>query len=162
MTSLSEQALAASGKPAGAIRFKVKQRITFPQLKLEPGVAYPVLIKAPIFEGKPVRASSLKENTDKPADDNKAENPPHLARITSLTDGKDYEIVCPAVLVAELEDNFPDHSYVDRAFQITLLGKKAGKRYHTIDLVELEIEADGEDDGLPRHEAAPKSGKGKK
>jgi hypothetical protein len=131
------------------MKFKVAKKVTHQQIKLEPGVEYAFRLESAIYLGKEnTRKPDIRElKHGEPAAEK--QTPPHLLHVVQLDTGEEGVIVCPSVLVSELEENYPestegagDWDYVGRYFQITILGKKAGKRYHTVSITELLVDED--------------------
>lgn len=77
-----------------------------------------------IYIGKPVQNSAIKQ-------------PAELAPIES-TEGEERLLVVNAVLKKELDENYPDNSYVGRWFAITKHRKRPGKKYNNFSIMELE------------------------
>lgn len=122
-----------------AIKFRVLKQITLPLIKL--GINEEFFLR---FDGEIFRA---KENTKGPVGaDGKMKQPPFIAHVTHLESGAKGQIIVPTVLKADLEDAYPEGSYVKRSFLIVNKGKKAGKEYNTFELAEIETDGETEDD----------------
>lgn len=113
------------------VGFRVKRRVTVPVLKLEPGTELAVRVLSGVTESTP----------------NEEGKTVKLLRVALFgeTDNREYQIVLGAVLLAQLEDNFPNESYVGKDL---LIEKSAGKRgggggkegYYTYSIAEIEAE----------------------
>jgi len=109
--------------------YKSVRKVTKSFLRLEVDVDRFVRIDGEIYEGKKL---SKKEGKD-------AMEPAHICDITDLTTGEIAQLMLPSVLLSVLNEEYPEHSYVGRAFKITKRAKKEGRRYFPVDVEEIEI-----------------------
>lgn len=109
--------------------FKVKRVVTAPLLQQKPGTTVYVQFLAAFFLAKEVKGDTKKE-------------PPHIGRVRNLLDpdpNAEYDYIIPAVLRAEMDENFPEAGYVGKKFQVQKSPEPvAGKRYHAFSVIELE------------------------
>lgn len=110
-------------KPLDLGAFKVKKIITRPVLKLI--VDKPVAFRVESL----METGKVTEGDKKPAD---------VFFVTDMVTGRECTVVVPAVLKAEIEDNYADGSYVGKYFGVCKREKIEGKRYHNYDIVELD------------------------
>jgi hypothetical protein len=126
VAKISEQASVkplTEAQPLDLGQFAVKKVITRPVLKLVVDKPVAFRVDTPLEVGKVV------EGDKKPAD---------VFFVTNIVNGQECTVVVPAVLKAELEENYPDNSYVGKYFGIVKREKVEGKRYHNYDIVELD------------------------
>lgn len=130
--------------------FKVKRRVVEQLIKLKEETEYTFLLRGEIYKAKDV-ARTRKESEPK--------DPPYLCSVTDMTTGEEGVIIVPTVLRSELEDFYPDSTYIGRVFQICK-HKIEGKRYSTWDIAEMEPdEGEGEDVSAVEAKAKPKGKK---
>jgi len=105
---------------------RIKNKLTFPQLKIKEGE--PVFIKCTglIYTGKEVPDSDMEA--------------PQLMRCIDLTSGEECEIVVGKILEDILTDL--DGGYVDKCFQIKQLPSPEGKRWRPYEVAEIESPTD--------------------
>lgn len=112
-------------------KVKVKKLVTIPVLKLLPDTPVFVQVTGAIYQGKELKKGG--EENLKPAD---------LMNVKDLTTGEDMQIVCGEVLKSTLRDEYPNDSYVGKAFRI-IKGKKkdkeGGRGYFTYSIAEIEL-----------------------
>lgn len=134
-----------------APQFKIKSHVTVPLLKTEDGKQYFVKITKAIhraitnesenkkYENAMARFNALTEEEQKSVDRPQAPNPPELCQVVNLMTGEINQMIVGAVLKSELEREYPNASYVGKAFQIQK-AKVQGKRYSAYQIAELELE----------------------
>ena len=112
-------------------KFKVKKAVTLPTLKLVDDIVYAVKFDGPltVAPNKTEAGSARADGTRMP--------PPVVANVINLQNGMLCRIVAKAVLKNELEENYPDQSYVGKSFAMRFM-KIEGKRYKGVELAELE------------------------
>jgi hypothetical protein len=102
-----------------------------PTLKLMPDVPAYVKITEKIFEGK---TQPVKEGeTPKKA--------PWIFNVINLETGEVCQMVAGTVVQREIQDNYSEHSYVNKGFMI-IKGKKKGsgdRGYFTYEIAEIEL-----------------------
>ena len=106
--------------------FKLKKVITVPQLKFGAvGSALHVEFVSVFSESKVA---------PKPG-----EKPAIVADVINLDDERQYKLIVPAVVMKNLEDNYPSGDYVGKRFYLEKLGKrKADQRYIDYGIAEIE------------------------
>ena len=111
---------------------KIVQHVTVPQLKLEEEKTVCVRITKEMWVAPRTEVDEANANME----------PPTLIEGINLDDPKrgTVHVVAGAVLVSEIEERYPDGTYVGRAFEITMHAKKAGKKYRTYSGAEVEAE----------------------
>lgn len=109
-------------------RFSVKKHVTLPTLN--PGVDQPYVLR---FD------EAIRQSTYVDPDPKKAkEKPADIASVTDMETGAIYQLLVPAVLKANLEEQYPDGAYVGLMFAVMKLPKRPGKRYFDWNIVEVE------------------------
>lgn len=111
---------------------KIVRHVTMPTLKLVPGTPAYVKITEPIFEGK---ASKKKEG------ETEDKKPPKILNVINLETGEAMQLVCGAVVVSEILENYPDDKYVSKCFMIEKGSKVdagGGRGYFTYKISEIE------------------------
>lgn len=64
--------------------------------------------------------------------------PPTIIIGEDLDNGREpIQVIAGAVLVSEIEQAYPEQTYLGKAFELTRHPKKAGKKYHTFSVVEV-------------------------
>lgn len=66
---------------------------------------------------------------------------PDLITVRDAQDGNEKELLVGQVLRSTLTENYPDDSYVGKSFACTQGPVPAGKRYKTMTVNEVEVEA---------------------
>lgn len=109
-------------------QFKRARRLTLPNFKLIENTPLRVRFESVMVVGKRIDGD---EADRKPAT---------IANVTNLDTGELGQIVCPRLLVSELNETFPQDTYVGKSFEIVKGEKKKGKNntYNTMDIFELE------------------------
>jgi len=110
---------------------KVIKQVTMPNLKLEPGVPVYVKVTDPIYDGKERKAKEGEEQ----------QKPPKIINVINLETGEANTLVCGAVVVSELDENYEGNSYVGKCFMIEKGKKKegaGGRGYFTYSIAEIE------------------------
>ncbi len=111
------------GVPEG---FKLKRVITVPSLTLKE-LNRPYYLKF----NSDFRVSKVKSKDGEP--------PATICDVTDLETGQAFILLAPAVVLKNLQDEFPDGGFVGKLFCIQNLGKrKAGQRYVDFGIAELE------------------------
>jgi len=110
---------------------KVIKRLIIPLLKMVKGETIEVKLMGAIYTGKPQK--DAKEG-DKPAD---------LCNVVNLDTGEEMQIIVPAVLKSNLEEQYPKQGYVDKCFAITKGEQKdskagGGRKYSEFTILEIE------------------------
>jgi len=127
---------------ASGLKFAIKKRVKETVIKIELDTEYLFKIEGAIYKAKEATG------TRKTAEDAKQE-PPHLMSVSLLDEeGARGVVVVPHVLRTELEDAYPDQSYVGKMFQV-IKHKIEGKRYNDFEI--NEIETDGELEASDEH-----------
>lgn len=102
--------------------YKIVRKVVVPQLKL--------CVDEPVF----ILADSVLYAGKKLEDD---KDPATLMNVINLSTGEQALIVVPTVLASILREEFEGDSYVGKMFRI-VLRKVEGKKYHQVELDELE------------------------
>lgn len=112
--------------------FRVAKQITMPVLKMEIDKLYALKITDAL------RVSTYKgEKDEKPAD---------ICGVIDMTTGALHTFLVPAVVKKNIEDNYPDNSYIGKVFAVQKLPKRPGKRYFDFNIAEIEEDGgNGED-----------------
>lgn len=110
-----------------SLGFKVAKRITLPLIKPQLEKPVFVLINEAVFVGKKIEQGTSKDM-----------EAAHIANVTDIETGEQAQIIVPSVLLGIFKDEYPDNSYVGKAFQLTKHAKASGKRYHAFTVIELE------------------------
>lgn len=143
--------------------FKVAKRVTHAQIKLRPGTDYAFRIDSALYRGKEEKPQ-VKTDGEPLA----PRQPPWLVQVTMIDSGEEGVIVMPTIAVTELNDNYPEESYVGKFFNLRVLGKKQGRggnNYNEIELLELEPDEDVPvelNEDVPDKEDTKPKGKAKK
>lgn len=132
--------------------FKLKKRVIVPTLSLQENVPHILRIDSPIIESTYIDPDPKKAK-EKPAD---------VCNVTDMQTGVNMLLLVPAVMKSALERDYMDNKkvkegdimvnrpvpgterYVGLVFGVQKLIKRPGKRYHDIDLAELEESAEVE------------------
>lgn len=109
-----------------------KKLLTRPTLKMVEGTPRYVKIEAPIFIGKEMKSRKAD------AADAKKREPAHVANVIDLETGEPAQIICSAVVLSTLNDEYPSEAYVGKCFAITKLAKRDGKDYFGYKVEEIE------------------------
>lgn len=115
-------------KPAPAVstfKFKKIKNVAVQMFKSEPNVTRYFLIDGPHFKGKEVAKATM--------------GAPDILPVTDLETGEQGQFIIGKVLLELLHENYPDHAYVGKKFQVTPR-KRADKKYNTYDFAEIETE----------------------
>ena len=112
-----------------AVQFKRKKNLTPPLLKFAESEARYVKITAPMYLGK-----EMKEKAGE-----KKREPAMLADVINLETGEEAQIICSAVVVSVLNENYPNNGYVGKGFAITKKGREPGKQYNKFSVEEIEL-----------------------
>ena len=111
-------------------KFKRTKAITLPTLKMKIGdPIYVTILEVNRKENKKEKDPETGENKIVP-----------VAKVTNLSDGENYELVCGAALIAQIEENYTKDELSGKSFEITKHDKKTGKRYHTYTIYEIDPE----------------------
>lgn len=126
----------AAGKKFDPKNVEVVRPLVLPVLKYEEET--PILVK---IETKMVKSTMTQDR--KPAD-GKGEKkekmePATICQVTNLETGERQTLVCNAVLVSTLDEQYPDDDYIGRGFRIVKHAKAKGKRYHTFSIDEIKV-----------------------
>lgn len=116
-------------------KFKRVRAVTLPVLKLEKGKPRYVYMLGALHSGKKI-------------DDQK--EAATLIHAVDMETGEEGLIICPAIMVKELQENYPGESYVRKGFEV-ILTRVPEKRYNLVSLTEVAPP----DDFTPPTVAAP-------
>lgn len=114
--------------------FVVASHVTVPLLKLDLNVTRYVTILTPIAISAPIGGKDGDEGKKKDME------PAKICRVTNLEDGRECEIIVPAVLSSILEEKYVSADYVGKSFAITKTAVPSdGKRYSRFSLDEIRL-----------------------
>jgi hypothetical protein len=132
LTTAAPTAPATLGKLIVA-GFKLKKIITVPSLVMKvPEQQFVLRFDTAITVSKVI---DPKKPDEKPAS---------VATVTDMETCAQYIFLVPAVVKANLEQEFPEESYVGKIFLIKNLGQNVGKRYVNFGIAEVEVEVEAE------------------
>jgi len=120
-------------------KFKRVRAVTLPVLKLEKGKPRYVFMLGPLHSGKKI-------------DDQK--EAATLIHAVDMETGEEGLIICPSVMVKELQENYPGESYVRKGFEV-ILTRVPEKRYNLVSLTEVAPPDDFEPPAAAPAESAP-------
>lgn len=127
-TKLSQEVVAqANSALTFAGKFKVIRQVTLPTFKLTVGIPFAFRVDAPMYVGK-----KLKDDKDAKRE------PATIVNVTNLDTGEVGQLVLGAVLKGNLEEQYPEASYVGKSFAILKGEKREGKRYNEYQIMEIE------------------------
>lgn len=109
-------------------KIKVVRQVTLPLWKWEDNEKKYFRVDAAIRIGKPVKATEGQKQME----------PAHIATVTNLATMVQCEIIVGAVLHSELDENYPDDSYVGKSFSAEK-SKITGKRYAGYAIAEITL-----------------------
>jgi hypothetical protein len=116
-------------------KVKVVKNVTLPVLSLKAGETAYVRIDTKIAQGKELTVSKDKKS----GEENANEKPADICQVTNLASGEQLQFIVSAVVKANIEDQYPAHTYVGKSFRIAKLEKRAGKRYFDFNIAEIEV-----------------------
>ena len=117
-----------------APKFKKLRTVTLAVLKLpKNGVRY-IAFVGPMHIGKTTAkaAGTDAEGKAKPMD------PATVAHAVDMETGEEGVVICPAVMVNELNSNYPGEGYVGKGFEVSVT-RVPEKRYNLVSLSEVEV-----------------------
>lgn len=101
--------------------------VVVPQhIKWEDRATIAIKVTKPMYVAEAFEGSSMEPPTIIVGEDLDNENTP-------------IQIIAGAVLVSEIEQAYPDQSYLGKGFELTRHPKKTGKKYHTFSVVEVAV-----------------------
>ena len=104
-------------------KFEVAKHVTLPLFKIG---------KEPLFcrfESKIV--------IGKIVDDKK--EPPRMAQVTNMETGELGEIIVGIVLKTNLEENYPDGTYVGKIFRLEKISPEGARKYSLYNITEMKV-----------------------
>lgn len=127
--------------------FEVVKHVTLPLIKFG---ADPLFLR---FDGKIHKAKETGKGRSAKNEDGttKVMEPPMLAEVTDMVTKRKGQIIVNEVLKSELNDGYPNESYVGRIFRVAKLPIQGGKRYATFELTEVKAKGSA----TPAAPAAP-------
>jgi hypothetical protein len=129
---------------------KVVKQLISPTLKVNPGKPVFVKVVGPMFEGRQLTEDEQPKEAKGGKETKAKRGPATILPVLCLfggegksdpNNGRNCQIVANKLLVGALNEQYPDHGYVDRKFRITKSAekKKGGQNeYYTFDIVEIE------------------------
>ena len=127
--SIAQRAVAAQAAPVvslGDKQFVVAKQVVIPQLKQKTGETVYITINEPIHDGDEIKDATGKLGRAR------------LCEVTNLTDGKLYVYLTNAIFESALTKGYPDGSYVGRSFAIMKGDVVEGKRYKSLQVLEIQ------------------------
>lgn len=117
---------------------KILKIVTVPLLKLRPGMTVYLKIIDALKRAEPLKHVAA------PTDGTKAKEPPVLFKAVNLETGEPVQCIAGTLLVDVFADHYPNDSYINKGFMITVNEQKAsagggGKRYNTYAVNEIEL-----------------------
>jgi hypothetical protein len=112
-----------------AFQFKVLKNVTLPLIKLEIDTPEYVKLTGTMFVGKEVKGTGDKAKME----------PAVLCHCVNLQTGENAQIIVNAVVKENLNDNYPENSYVGKSFELIKHDKREGKRYNDFSITEIEV-----------------------
>lgn len=73
-----------------------------------------------------------------PKPDEKTKGPATIAFVVDLVTGDVKQLLLSTVQIGTLNENYPDYSYIDKSFQLVNLGKRTGKDYNDVQVIEID------------------------
>jgi len=128
VTPVVETPLVEVASAGVAPSFRVVKAVTRPLIRF--GVS-PEFVR---FEGPVYQSARLEHGT--PAQ--KKMEPPFMADVENLKTGEAGQIILPTVLHKELDEKYPEHSYVSKNFQLRKINID-GKSYSIWSITEIEL-----------------------
>jgi hypothetical protein len=113
-----------------AVAYNLKKTLGGQLWKWEDGIEKVFTVVSPIRAGKAV--SNPRSGIAKA---------PDIMTVRDAADGNEKEILVGAVLKSSLVENYPDDAYVGLTFACTQGAVKAGTRYKTMNVAEVEIDS---------------------
>jgi hypothetical protein len=114
-----------------AVAYNLKKTLGGQLWKWEDGIEKVFTVVSPIRAGKAV--SNPRSGIAKA---------PDIMTVRDAADGDEKEILVGAVLKSSLVENYPDDAYVGLTFACTQGAVKAGTRYKTMNVAEVELDGD--------------------
>jgi len=125
-----EQTVPAVRQSAGIAGFKIAKRITLPSLVLKENTPMALRIDDPFRISKWIDPDPKKAK----------EKPATICSVTNMQTGEVAVLLVPEVMHKNLDEAYPDNTYVGKVFGVQKLPKRPGKRYHDMEIAELEAE----------------------
>lgn len=131
--------------------FKTVKHVTLPLLKMAIGVLYYLRFDTEMEVGRQMPAKMVKNPTTGLMEE-KTEEPATVAEVTILEackdkDGTEFvagevaQILCPTVLVKEIDISYPGAAYKGKSFSVRQ-DNLVGKRYKAVQIAEVEFTED--------------------
>ena len=120
------------------MQFEIVRNVTLPFLMIA-GDGTPSYVK--FNTAIEPDTSTFSERVRKSKNDGEQrQEPMHIAEVTNLQTGEVARLVAHSVLESQLNEAYPDNSYVGRNFKIEKT-KAAGKRYFNFNIVEIRLKS---------------------
>ncbi len=113
--------------------YEVIRQVNLPVMKKIDEEPIFVRFESPMYVGK-----QLKRATDTKEKNGKTRSPATLAAITNMETGEQFLLIINQVLKDNLNDGYPDDSYVGKTFRIVQHSRE-GKSYKTYSLSEISL-----------------------
>lgn len=130
--SIKSASTAVAPHQAAVPGYRIAKRVTMPTLNLA------------VNEPKVMRIDdAFRESKYQDPDPKKAkEKPATICSITDMQTGEVALLLVPEVMKKNIDESYPDQTYVGRIFCVQKLPKRPGKRYFDFEIAELEAETD--------------------
>lgn len=122
----------------------VKTGALLPGMKVKRVITVPTLVMKKEGEGRFLKfneAMHISKVPGKIGADGKQEKPATVALVTDVESGEQLNYMIPAVVIANLNEEYKKDSYVGLTFAIQNVGKREGKRYVDFKIAEVEYTA---------------------
>lgn len=128
MAVFKPSSVAGLALPAGA---KVTRHVTLPSLAIKTEG-----MQCNLFFMDAMRESKIKDKESK-------REPATICTVGDLDKGGQFILIIPAVVKANLERDYPEHSYVGKSFAIKNMGKRTeAQRYNDFAIAEIDVPSD--------------------
>lgn len=111
-------------------------------MKIKRVITVPSLVMKTQNEGRFLRFDEKIHPSKVPGKvvDGKQEKPANVALVTDIATGEQLNFLVPAVVIANLNEEYPAGAYVGKIFAIQNVGKRENKRYTDFRIAECEKE----------------------
>lgn len=128
LTKKRAESFSAEGSlPPGFEKFRTIKTVTMQSWPWEAGETKAFRVTSEIHKGREIIAKTADKQKMKPAD---------VCNVVDLVTKTPYQLVLGAVLKSDLEENYPNASYVGKCFVATKI-KAEGKRYFLFTVREI-------------------------
>lgn len=110
-------------------KVKMKRILNVPVLSQKNEATIYVTMVSKMFVGKPIEGDEV------------SKEPATIAYVIDLQSNGIRQIILSAMQASVLDEAYPDQSYIDKSFMMINHGKLNGKRYNTVEAVEIDTPA---------------------